>query len=69
MMKPGVEVADRQYEGLYALSFPVLDVNRHAVAALTVPMLPRIDIPRQASREDVIAALRESAARLSQSIG
>ncbi len=59
----------RQYEGLYAVSFPVLDVNRHAVAALTVPMLPRIDIARQASREDVIAALRESAARLSQSIG
>lgn len=59
----------RQYEGLYAISFPVLDLNRHAVAALTVPMLPRIDSARQASREDVIRALQSAAARLSQTIG
>jgi DNA-binding IclR family transcriptional regulator len=58
----------RQYEGLYAISFPVLDINRHALAALTVPMLPRIDSPRQASREDVVLALRAAASRLSQSI-
>ena len=56
----------RQYEGLYAISFPVLDINGYAIAALTVPMLPRIDSSRQASREDVISALRGAADRLSQ---
>lgn len=58
----------RQYEGLYAVSFPVLDINKHALAALTVPMLPRIDNAPQVSRDDVIIALRAAAARLSQSI-
>lgn len=58
----------KQYAGLYAISFPLLDVNDYAIAALTVPMLPRIDDPRQATREDVISALRGAAARLSQSI-
>lgn len=59
----------RQYEGLYAISFPILDVNAHAVAAITVPMLPRIDGERQASRNDVIAALKDAARRLNSRIG
>jgi DNA-binding IclR family transcriptional regulator len=59
----------RQYEGLYAISFPIIDFYSHAVAAITVPMLPRIDDVRQASRSDVIAALREAASRLSKRIG
>lgn len=59
----------RQYEGLYAVSYPILDVNHHAVAAMTVPMLPRIDGVRQVGREDVVVALREAASRLSRRIG
>ncbi len=51
------------------MSYPILDVNHHAVAALTVPMLPRIDGVRQVAREDVITALRDAAARLSKRIG
>ena len=59
----------RQVQGLHAISFPILDINRHAIAALSVPMLPRIDGVRQASRAEVEAALRECAARLTQKIG
>jgi DNA-binding IclR family transcriptional regulator len=59
----------RQYEGLYAVSFPIFDANKSAVAALTVPMLPRIDGAQQVSREEVIAALRAAASKLSERIG
>jgi DNA-binding IclR family transcriptional regulator len=68
IIKGYAALQSKQYAGLYAISFPVLDVNDYAVAALTVPMLPRIDDPRQATREDVIAALRGASTRLSQSI-
>lgn len=61
-------IQSNQYEGLYAIAFPILDMNRHAVAALTVPMLARIDGVKQATRSEVEEALRESAARLSSRI-
>lgn len=68
-MKGYAALQSRQYEGLYAVSYPILDLNNHAVAALTVPMLPRLDSARQTSREDVIAYLRDAAAKLSKRIG
>jgi DNA-binding IclR family transcriptional regulator len=68
-VKGYASLQSRQYEGLYAISYPILDVSHHAVAALTVPMLPRIDNVRQASRQDVVSALRDAASKLSKRIG
>jgi DNA-binding IclR family transcriptional regulator len=62
-------IQSNQYAGLYAIACPILDINQHAIAALTVPMLARIDGVRQATRSAVEDALRESAARLSRRIG
>jgi DNA-binding IclR family transcriptional regulator len=68
-LKGFASIQSNQYEGLYAIAFPILDINQRAVAALTVPMLARIDGAKQATRSEVEAALRESAARLSSRIG
>jgi DNA-binding IclR family transcriptional regulator len=61
-------IRSHQYAGVHAISFPVLDANRHAIAALTVPMLPRVDGTIQASPKQVEDALRRSAERLSNRI-
>lgn len=61
-------IQSNQYAGLFAISFPILDMNRNAVAALTVPMLARIDGMKQATKEEVENALKESAAKLSNRI-
>lgn len=68
-VKGHAALQSKQYAGLYAISFPILDANNHAVATLTVPMLPRIDGVRQSSPADVTAALREAALKLSKRIG
>jgi DNA-binding IclR family transcriptional regulator len=62
-------IDSHQYAGVHAISFPVLDTNRHAIAAITVPMLPRIDGVAQMSQGDVEAVLRQSVSRLSERIG
>ena len=61
-------IRSHQYAGLHAISFPVLDSNHHAIAALTVPMLPRVDGAKQATLAEVESALRESSDRLSRRI-
>jgi DNA-binding IclR family transcriptional regulator len=61
-------IKSRQYEGLHAISFPVLDINRNAIAALTVPILPRVDVARQAGQSEVEDALRDAANRLTSRI-
>jgi len=61
-------IQSNQYAGLFAVSFPILDIENHAVAALTVPMLPRIDAVVQASRDTVIAGLRAAAEKLEHRI-
>ncbi len=59
-------IQSNQYAGLHAISFPILDMNRHAIAALTVPMLARIDGEKQAAQNEVEERLRKSAERLSK---
>jgi DNA-binding IclR family transcriptional regulator len=59
-------IQSNQYAGLHAISFPILDMNGFAVAALTVPMLARIDGTQQATQQDVTDKLRKSAAQLSR---
>lgn len=61
-------IQSNQYAGLHAISFPILDINRNALAALTVPMLARIDGQQQATRAEVESKLRTSAATLSNRI-
>lgn len=61
-------IKSNQYAGLFAISFPILDVGSNAVAALTVPMLPRIDAAAQVSEADVIEAVRKAARKLSETI-
>jgi DNA-binding IclR family transcriptional regulator len=61
-------IQSKQYAGLHAVSFPVLDSNGYAAAAMTVPMLARIDGKKQATQKKVEEKLRKSAASLSNKI-
>ena len=61
-------IQSNQYAGLHAISFPILDINGFAVAAMTVPMLTRIDGTQQATKQEVEDKLRKSAANLSNKI-
>ncbi len=61
-------IKSKQFAGLHAISFPILDMNGNAVAAITVPMLARIDGSSQFTPEDVEEKLKESVSILSQKI-
>jgi DNA-binding IclR family transcriptional regulator len=61
-------INSNQYAGLHAVSFPIIDINGNAVAAITVPMLARIDGMKQAAENKVIEKLRKSAANLTNKI-
>jgi DNA-binding IclR family transcriptional regulator len=61
-------IQSKQYAGLHAIAFPILDIHRYAIAAITVPMLARIDGQEQATIAQVEVALGKSAADLSNKI-
>lgn len=61
-------IQSNQYAGLHAISFPILDINGFAVAAMTIPMLARIDGAQQATQQEVEDKLRLSAVNLSNKI-
>ncbi len=56
-----------QVQGVVNISFPVLDTHGEAIAALTVPFLPRLDSDTRDA--DVVTALRKGADLLSGSMG
>jgi DNA-binding IclR family transcriptional regulator len=58
-----------QVRGLYAVSFPVLDAQGRAIAALTVPYAERIDQVQRKSIPEVTTALGLAARVLSQRLG
>lgn len=58
-----------QVRGLYAVSFPILDTQRKALAALTVPYAERIDQNQRKSIPEVTAALGIAARTLSEKVG
>jgi DNA-binding IclR family transcriptional regulator len=58
-------IQSKQYAGLHAIAFPILGIHGFALAAMTVPMLARIDGVVQATIAEVEDALRKSAADLS----
>lgn len=67
-VKGFASIQSKQYAGLHAISFPILDANGNAVAAMTVPMLARIDGTKQATQNKVIEKLKKSAATLTSRI-
>lgn len=58
-----------QVRGLYAVSFPILDAQGRAIAALTVPYAERIDQVQRKSIPEVTEALGLAARTLSRRIG
>jgi len=58
-----------QVRGLYAVSFPILDAQGRAIAALTVPYAERIDQIQRKSIPEVTEALGLAARELSTRIG
>jgi DNA-binding IclR family transcriptional regulator len=58
-----------QVRGLYAVSYPILDTQGHAVAALTVPYAERIDQEGRKSIPQVEEALGAASARLTSQLG
>jgi len=58
-----------QVRGLYAISFPILDTQGQAIAALTVPYAERIDQVQRKSIPEVTQALGIAARTLSARIG
>jgi DNA-binding IclR family transcriptional regulator len=61
-------IKSNQYAGLHAISSPILDINGHAMAAITVPMLARIDGEKQTDLKLVEEKLKKSTAILSKKI-
>jgi DNA-binding IclR family transcriptional regulator len=57
-------IQSKQYAGLHAIAYPILDINGHALAAITVPMLARIDDTEQATPQEVEEKLRKSVEKL-----
>ncbi len=57
-------IKSRQFAGLHAISFPILDINGFAIAAITVPILARIDAQKQVSQNIVEEKLKESVENL-----
>lgn len=62
-------IASRQVRGLYVVSFPILDRQNRALAAMTVPFAERIDQDRRKSVPEVTEALAAAASILSQRVG
>jgi DNA-binding IclR family transcriptional regulator len=62
-------VPSTQVRGLYAVSFPVLDTQGTAIAALTVPYAERIDQTQRKSIPEITEALGAAAKTLSARVG
>ncbi len=59
----------KQFSGLEAISYPILDLRGHAVAALTVPYVKRLDDMTQKPTQVAQVALAEVAADLNAALG
>jgi DNA-binding IclR family transcriptional regulator len=61
-------IQSNQFAGLHAISFPILDMNGHAMAAITVPMLARIDGASQFTESEVEEKLRKTCRDVSRKV-
>jgi len=67
--KRGFEAAPSgQVKGLFAISYPILDLRGHAIAALTVPYADRVDLKGRTSAKEVEAILGAAAADLTRRV-
>jgi DNA-binding IclR family transcriptional regulator len=67
-IKGFASIKSNQFAGLHAISFPILDMNGHAVAAITVPMLARIDGASQFTESEVEEKLRKTCRDVSRNV-
>ena len=58
-----------QVKGLHAVSYPILDTQASAIAALTVPYAERLDLSKRKTIADAEVALKKAAGELSERIG
>ena len=56
----------RRIRGAIDISRPVFGINQHAIAALTVPFIERLDRPQSPGVPDVAEHVREIASRISE---
>ncbi|MEZ5978383.1 MAG: IclR family transcriptional regulator C-terminal domain-containing protein [Planctomycetota bacterium] len=63
------EMESRRVRGIRDTSFPIYDRVGHAVAALTVPFVERMDMDPPFDRERVRSVLGAAAAEISRGIG
>jgi DNA-binding IclR family transcriptional regulator len=68
VIKGFASIKSKQYAGLHAISFPIFDINGNAAAAMTVPMLARIDGTNQLKPEQVEKLLRAAVTNLSKKL-
>lgn len=57
-----------QVKGLFAISYPILDLRGHALAALTVPYAERIDLKGRKTADEVTSILRNAASFLTSRV-
>jgi DNA-binding IclR family transcriptional regulator len=67
-IKGFASIQSKQFAGLHAISFPILDMNGHAMAAITVPMLARIDGASQFTESEVEENLRKTCRDVSRNV-
>jgi DNA-binding IclR family transcriptional regulator len=67
-IKGFASIQSKQFAGLHAISFPILDMNGHAMAAITVPMLARIDGVSQFTEGEVEENLRKTCRDVSRNV-
>lgn len=63
------EMESMRVRGIIDTSFPILDRTGHAVAALTVPLVERLDIEPAFDRDAVRATLSDAARAISLEVG
>lgn len=63
------DIESTRIRGVHDYSYPVLNHRGAAVAALTVPLINRLDKPGESNAESVQLALRELAETLSKTLG
>ena len=56
----------KRIRGAIDISRPVFGINQHAIAALTVPFIERLDRPQSPGVPDVAEHVREIASRISE---
>jgi DNA-binding IclR family transcriptional regulator len=61
-------IKSNQFAGLHAISFPILDINGFAIAAITVPMLARIDGEKQFEQDIVEEKLRKASRDVARNV-